>query len=276
MNARRISIGIASAVVALACVTAIPAASTVSAALPTFLRYSATAKAKESFVVTRRFHARGPTLASFPAAGTGRVRVVVESGSPAAAQSSIEGAGRPNRTLVAESRPGVRAGECRRLTRARAGDRARACPVPARRGGRERRGGRGRPRSGLAREGLHRQERQSGDHRRRLRWPHRSAGGGGAADERRHPGLLWRPVRHGDASRNGRRRDRARDGAGRPASADLRRHRGRSRQRGGVREGAGRQGHQPLDGLVWTRTVETEAGRSAQSSTTPGRPGSCG
>ncbi len=93
MTVRRISIGIASAAVALVCVTAIPAASTVSAALPTFLRYSTTAKAKESFVVTRRFHARGPTLASFPAAGTGRVRVVVESGSPAAALSSIEAAG---------------------------------------------------------------------------------------------------------------------------------------------------------------------------------------
>src|SRR6266540_3642574 len=92
MNVRNTVLGFAAAVVALAFAGALPAASGPGGA-PRFLSFSAVTRAEKSFATTPLVHTRGVSTRSFPFAGEGRVRVVVESETPSAARAAIEAAG---------------------------------------------------------------------------------------------------------------------------------------------------------------------------------------
>ena len=160
----------------------------------------------------------------FPAIGAGHIRVVIESDSPLLARTAIEAAGgtveRSWRKLVQADVP---ASSVAALDRQRSVDSVRA---PYRHveyavSGEE---VTGKPGSGVARQGLYRQGREGGDHRRPARRSRRTSGRRRCARECGHAGLLPWQVRHGVRARHGRGRDRPRDGTGRPAVSDLRRH----------------------------------------------------
>ena len=121
---------------------------------------------------------------------------------------------------------------------------------------------------------IHRKGRQGRHHRRRLRGPRRASGRGRAAGERRHAGLLRGEL--ATASEHGTAvaeivHEMAPDAQ---LYLPLRRHRGRSRCGGGVREEPGRPRDQPLRGLE--AVPQRRAVRSARSSRTLGRAESSG